>query len=85
MIIALWTDPSPGARITAERWADNAFEALRAHSAGLYAVNIDPFRRPGAASEDEMVHAFGAENLVRLRALKMRVDPEGLFRASLPL
>ena len=85
VIIALWTDPSAKAREAAERWADAAFEALRAYGAGLYAVDIDPFRRPGAAAEDELTHAFGAKNVRRLRALKRRVDPRSLFRATFPL
>jgi FAD/FMN-containing dehydrogenase len=51
----------------------------------VYAVDVDPFRRPGAAAEEELRLAFGEEGLERLRALKAEVDPEGLFRATLPL
>ena len=85
MIIALWTDPGAEARAEAERWADGAHEALRPFGRGVYAVDVDPFRRPGAAAEEELELAFGEEGLERLRALKAEVDPEGLFRATLPL
>jgi hypothetical protein len=85
VIIALWTDPGAEARAEAERWADEAHEALRPFGRGVYAVDVDPFRRPGAAAEEELELAFGEEGLERLRALKAEVDPEGLFRATLPL
>ncbi len=85
VIIALWTDPGAEARAEAERWADGAHEALRPFGRGVYAVDVDPFRRPGAAAEEELELAFGEEGLERLRALKAEVDPEGLFRATLPL
>jgi FAD/FMN-containing dehydrogenase len=35
--------------------------------------------------EEELHHAFGWVNVARLRALKARVDPAGLFQATLPL
>ena len=85
VIIALWTDPSQEARASNERWADNAFEELRAHGAGLYAVDIDRFHRGDNTAVAETREAFGDGALERLQALKRRVDPTDVFRAAVPL
>ena len=84
VIIALWTDTSDDARRDAMRWADGAFNALQSHGAGLYAVDIDPFRRP-SSTHDEVMQAYGDANLRRLRDLKQKVDPLGLFRGTVKL
>ena len=67
-------------------WADGGWQELvRAGLAtGAYAVDINPFRRPGTAAE-EVELAFGRERLERLRALKCAVDPQNLLRSSWPL
>ena len=84
VIIALWTDTSDDARRDAMRWADGAFNALQSHGAGLYTVDIDPFRRP-SSTHDEVMQAYGDANLRRLRDLKQKVDPLGLFRGTVKL
>jgi hypothetical protein len=73
-LIAAWPPPDPnGERHIA--WAREGWEALRPHSAGVYASFISD---EGAAG----VEAAYGDRLQRLTALKDRYDPTNFFRLN---
>jgi hypothetical protein len=66
------SDPSGERHIA---WVRGAWDALRAHSVGVYANFISD---EGAAG----VHAAYGDRLARLTALKDRYDPGNVFRMN---
>ena len=57
------------------RWVRAGWEALRPHSAGVYANFVSDEGRDGVLA------AYG-DRLARLTALKDRMDPANLFRLN---
>ena len=79
-LIASWLPgndvDSTGHRDLQRRWADNAAEALAPHAL--------PGGYPNLLTTDhheQVAHAYGP-NAARLAELKMRFDPDGVFRAT---
>ena len=73
-IIAAWPPPDPnGSRHTG--WVREGWEALRPHSASVYANFLSDEGAAGVAA------AYG-ERLARLTALKDHYDPTNFFRLN---
>ena len=77
-IIAAW-DPSGSNGAAHRRWAQDLWESLAPFSLpGGYANQLGPHDREQARD------AYGS-NGARLRALKRRFDPDGVFASAIPL
>ncbi|MDT7742306.1 MAG: hypothetical protein QOE59_1384 [Actinomycetota bacterium] len=75
---AIWTDPTDDD--ACRGWARGTVDALASHTLGVYSVEL----RPGfPETEAETAAAYGG-NLVRLRALRHRLDAAGVL-GRLPL
>ncbi|MEM9072932.1 MAG: FAD-binding oxidoreductase [Myxococcota bacterium] len=71
---AYWSRRAPATEAEANRrWIDALYDAMQSDRAGAYANYIDPVLR---GWQD----AYYGANLTRLRALKARFDPDGVFR-----
>jgi hypothetical protein len=74
-IIACW-DPAGDNGSVHKRWARDLSQALAPMSLpGGYPNLLGPH------AQDQIAHAYG-DNLTRLRAVKRRFDPDGLFSAT---
>ena len=69
----LWDTQSEDAANIA--WTDGIGDRMMAHASGGYINEMDTFRRP-----ERLQQAFSAAAMERLRALRSRYDPQGLFQ-----
>ena len=75
VVTSAWSDPAETARNVT--WTRKLFEALSPFTANAAYVNYI-----GDEGADGLNAAYGAENLARLRTIKMRYDPTNLFRIN---
>lgn len=74
LILAGWSDPAEDD--AAMRWTRECHDAMSAHATGGVYVNL-----LGGDEAARVPAAYGA-NHERLRRLKMRFDPDNLFRVN---
>jgi FAD/FMN-containing dehydrogenase len=77
---AIWSGPDDGADEgeSCTAWARDTVKVLEPHTSGVYSVEV----RPGFAETDAEIGAAYGGNLARLRTLRERYDPTGVFRGS---
>ncbi|TPE48191.1 FAD-binding oxidoreductase [Amaricoccus solimangrovi] len=71
-----WPDDDDAQRAASKRWCDDMVAALAPFHASAYVNNAMP------ASDAEMRAVFPDATIARLRRLKEKHDPEGLFRSG---
>eukprot|EP00510_Aplanochytrium_minuta_P002600 CAMPEP_0184010754 /NCGR_PEP_ID=MMETSP0954-20121128/3409_1 /TAXON_ID=627963 /ORGANISM="Aplanochytrium sp, Strain PBS07" /LENGTH=476 /DNA_ID=CAMNT_0026290419 /DNA_START=78 /DNA_END=1511 /DNA_ORIENTATION=+ len=82
VIGSLWMEGS-NMREKCMQWADELWDAMLPYGTGTYPADVDNFRRPDKV-ESELRLAFG-ENLERMRALKLKVDPSNILKGTYAL
>jgi FAD/FMN-containing dehydrogenase len=71
-----WPDDDDAQRAASKKWCDDLVAALAPFHVTTYVNNAMP------ASDVEMRRVFPEETIKRLRDLKQRYDPDGMFRAG---
>jgi hypothetical protein len=71
-----WSDDDDGKRTASKKWCDSFVEALEPFHVTTYLNNAMP------KNENEMRRVFREETMERLRALKKKHDPEGMFKTG---
>lgn len=71
-----WSDDDDGKRAASKKWCDSFVEALAPFHVTTYLNNAMP------ENENEMRRVFPEETMKRLRALKKKHDPEGMFKTG---
>jgi FAD/FMN-containing dehydrogenase len=71
-----WPDDDDGQRAASKKWCDDSIAALSPFQVTTYVNNAMP------ASDEEMREVFPEETINRLRSLKAKHDPDGLFKAG---
>jgi len=71
-----WPDDDDGKRTASKKWCDSFVEALTPFQVTTYLNNAMP------ENENEMRRIFPVETMQRLRALKEKHDPEGMFKTG---
>ena len=71
-----WSDDDDDKRTTCKKWCDSFVESLKPFHVTTYLNNAMP------ENENEMRRVFPEETMKRLRALKKKHDPEGMFKTG---
>jgi hypothetical protein len=71
-----WSDDDDNKRTTCKKWCDSFVEALKPFHVTTYLNNAMP------ENENEMRRVFPEETMKRLRALKKKHDPQGIFKTG---
>jgi len=71
-----WPDDDDAQRAASKKWCDDTIAALRPFHVTSYVNNAMP------TSDEEMRSVFPEETIGRLRKLKEKHDPDGMFRAG---
>jgi hypothetical protein len=71
-----WSDDHDNKRTTCKKWCDSFVESLKPFHVTTYLNNAMP------ENENEMRRVFPEETMKRLRALKKKHDPEGIFKTG---
>jgi hypothetical protein len=71
-----WSDDDDNKRTTCKKWCDSFVESLKPFHVTTYLNNAMP------ENENEMRRVFPEETMKRLRALKKKHDPEGMFKTG---
>jgi hypothetical protein len=77
-IEADWTEPKDD--VANIRWARGTYDAINEHYQARIYLNF-----PGFAEEKDIVEGSFGGNMMRLREIKAKYDPENIFRGHLPI